>query len=136
MKRLLNTISPSHAKVFWTVLFILFINQFHRFEILRPIWALFPEHYLVEFLFYLLIPITLCSFRQSSIFSKELEDFSFTLITSVKEGYIFLSKFDFQLIYVILSGTLAEEFLDTYEENLRNLSVLTLNIIFCFRNYL
>ena len=65
-------------------------------------------------------------------YSKELEDFSFTLVTSVKEGYSFLSKFDFQLIYVILSGTLAEEFLDTYEENLRNLSVLTLNIIFCF----
>ena len=36
------------------------------------------------------------------------------------------------MIYVILSGRLAENFLDSYEENLRNLSLLTANIIFCF----
>ena len=65
-------------------------------------------------------------------YSKEIEDFSFNLVTSVKEGYSFLGKFKFQLIYVILSGRLAEEFLDRYEENLRNLTVLTFNIIFCF----
>jgi hypothetical protein len=65
-------------------------------------------------------------------FSKELNDFSFTLVTSVKEGYICLRKFKFELIYVILSGRLAEEFLDLYEDNLQKLSIVTLNIIFCF----
>ncbi len=43
-------------------------------------------------------------------FSKELNDFSFTLVTSVKEGYICLNKFKFELIDVILSYRLAEEF--------------------------
>ena len=65
-------------------------------------------------------------------YSKELEYFSFTLVTSVKEGYNYLNKCRFQLIYVILSGRLAEEFLDLYEENLQKLSVVTLNIIFCY----
>ena len=41
-------------------------------------------------------------------------------------------KFHFELVYVILSGRLAEEFLDIYEENLQKLTVLSLNIIFCF----
>ena len=36
------------------------------------------------------------------------------------------------MIYVILSCRLAEEFLDLYEENLQKLSVVTLNIIFCY----
>lgn len=43
-------------------------------------------------------------------YSKELNDFSFILTTSVEEGYKILSKYDFKLIYVILSGRLAEEF--------------------------
>jgi len=54
------------------------------------------------------------------------------LVTSVQEGYSLLSKFKFKIIYIILSGRLAEEFLDIYEENLQKLTVLTLNIIFCF----
>ena len=67
------------------------------------------------------------------IYSEELKDFSFKLVTSVEEGYSYLSEFkSFELIYVILSGRLAENFLDSYEENLRNLSLLTANIIFCF----
>ena len=66
------------------------------------------------------------------IFSEELKDFSFSLVTSVTEGYSLLEKFNFELIYVILSGKLAEGFLDVYEENLRNMTSLTLNIIFCF----
>jgi hypothetical protein len=65
-------------------------------------------------------------------YSEELKDFSFTLVTSVQEGYSLLSKFRFEIIYIILSGRLAEEFLDIYEENLQRLTVLTLNIIFCF----
>ena len=65
-------------------------------------------------------------------YSERLKDFSFTLVTSVKEGYSCLSKYKFKLVYVILSGRLAEEFLDIYEENLQKLTVLTLNIIFCF----
>ena len=65
-------------------------------------------------------------------YSERLKDFSFTLVTSVKEGYSCLSKFKFKLVYVILSGRLAEEFLDIYEENLQKLTILTLNIIFCF----
>jgi len=65
-------------------------------------------------------------------YSENLKDFSFTLVTSVQEGYSCLIKFDFKLIYVILSGRLAEEFLDIYEENLQKLNILTLNIIFCF----
>ena len=51
------------------------------------------------------------------VFSKELNDFSFTLVTSVKEGYIYLNKFKFELIYVILSDRLAEEFLVLYDED-------------------
>ena len=71
-----------------------------------------------------------------SQYSEKLKDFSFTLVTSVKEGYLCLSKYNFELVYVILSGRLAEEFLDIYEENLQKLTVLTLNIIFCFNgNY-
>ena len=65
-------------------------------------------------------------------YSGELKEFSFSLVTSVKEGYFLLGKFSFELIYVILSGRLAEEFLDVYEENLQNMTSLTLNIIFCF----
>ena len=65
-------------------------------------------------------------------YSERLKDFSFTLVTSVKEGYSCLSKYKFKLVYVILSGRLAEEFLDIYEENLQKLTVLSLNIIFCF----
>lgn len=70
--------------------------------------------------------------RYIQIYSKELKDFSFYLVTSVEEGYLFLGTLEFGLVYVILSGRLAEEFLDIYEENLRKSSVLTLNIIFCF----
>ena len=72
MKISAKTISPSSDKVFWAVLFILFINQFHRLVFLRPIWAVFPEHYLVEFLFYLVFPLVYCGLRRISIFSKEL----------------------------------------------------------------
>ena len=63
-------------------------------------------------------------------FSKELNDFSFTLVTSVKEGYICLNKFKFELIYIILSDRLAEEFLVLYEDKLQKLCIVTLNIIF------
>ena len=45
--------------------------------------------------------------RYLQIYSEVLENYSFTLVTSVKEGYEVLSKFGFQLIYVILSGRLA-----------------------------
>ena len=65
------------------------------------------------------------------IFSQELKEFSFILVTSVKEGYMELSKFSFKLIYIILSGRIAEEFLDIYEENLQDLNIASLNIIFC-----
>ena len=65
-------------------------------------------------------------------YSEDLKDFSFILVTSVEKGYSCLKKYYFKLIYVILSGRLAEEFLDIYEENLQKLNVLTLNIIFCF----
>ena len=65
-------------------------------------------------------------------YSERLKDFSFTLVTSVKEGYSCLRNYKFKLVYVILSGSLAEEFLDIYEENLQKLTVLSLNIIFCF----
>ena len=54
------------------------------------------------------------------------------MATSVQEGYSLLSKFRFEIVYIILSGRLAEEFLDLYEENLQKLTVLTFNIIFCF----
>ena len=57
--------------------------------------------------------------RYIQIYSKELKDFSFYLVTSVEEGYLFLGTLEFELVYVILSGRLAEEFLDIYEENLR-----------------
>ena len=70
--------------------------------------------------------------RYLQICSKVLTNYSFNLVTSVKEGYECLSKFSFQLVYVILSGRLAEEFLDSYEENLQKLNIITLNIIFCF----
>lgn len=72
MKLLTKTISPSSDKVFWAVLFILFINQFHRLVFIRPIWAIFPEHYLIEFLFYMVIPIIYCSLWKINIFSREL----------------------------------------------------------------
>ncbi len=64
-------------------------------------------------------------------FSDELKDFKFTLVSSVKEGYSCLSQYNFELVYIILSGRLAEEFLDSYEENLQKITSLTLNIIFC-----
>ena len=66
--------------------------------------------------------------RYLQICSEVLKNFSFTLVTSVKEGYECLSKFKFKLVYVILSGRLAEEFLDIYEENLHILHIRTLNI--------
>ena len=66
-------------------------------------------------------------------YSKSLTNFSFTLVNSVEEGYSYLRNCRFKLIYVILSGRLAEEFLDISEENLQKLNVLTLNIIFCFK---
>ena len=66
------------------------------------------------------------------IYSKELTNFKFTLVTSIEDGYSCLEKLGFQLIYIILSGRLAEEFLDSYEENLKKMSVVTLNIIFCY----
>ena len=65
-------------------------------------------------------------------YSEDLKDFSFILVTSVEKGYSCLKKYCFKLIYVILSGRLAEEFLDLYEENLQKLNVITLNVIFCF----
>ena len=65
-------------------------------------------------------------------YSKELKEFSFILVTSVQEGYNQLGKFNFQLVYVILSGRLAEEFFDLYEEKLQQLNIITLNIIFCY----
>ena len=70
--------------------------------------------------------------RYLQIYSEVLKNFYFTLVTSVKEGYECLSKFKFKLVYIILSGRLAEEFLDIYEENLQKLHIITLNIIFCF----
>ena len=64
-------------------------------------------------------------------YSDDLKDFSFILVNSFNQGYIELSKLSFQLVYVILSGRLAEEFLDIYEENLLIFNIITLNIIFC-----
>ena len=64
-------------------------------------------------------------------YSESLKKYSFILVTSVNKGYIELSKLSFQLVYVILSGRLAEEFLDLYEENLQQFNIVTLNIIFC-----
>ena len=64
-------------------------------------------------------------------FSDELKNFSFLLVNSIDEGYDKLANFGFQLIYIILSGRLAEKFLDLYEENLQKLNFISLNIIFC-----
>ena len=95
MKLLAKTISPSSDKVLWAVLFILFINQFHRLVFLRPIWAIFPEHYLIEVLFYLIIPIIYCGLRGINIFSKELlfpivlKLYFFLIIVNIISCYIF-----------------------------------------------
>lgn len=70
------------------------------------------------------------------IYSDVLKDFFFILVNSVNDGYIQLSKLSFQLVYVILSGRLAEEFLDLYEENLQQFDIITLNIIFCYNSEL
>ena len=43
-------------------------------------------------------------------YSEELKDFSFTLVTSVQEGNSLLSKFRFEIIYIILSGRLRRIF--------------------------
>lgn len=69
---LAKTISPSPYKVLWIVLFILFINQFHHFAFLKPIWLLFPEHYIIEVLFYLIIPLIYCGLRKVNVFSKRI----------------------------------------------------------------
>lgn len=72
MKRMAKTISPSSEKVFLAVFFILFINQFHHFAFLMPIWLLFPEHYIIEVIFYLIIPLICCILRKNKVFPKEL----------------------------------------------------------------
>ena len=64
-------------------------------------------------------------------YSEELKNFSFTLVTSVDEGYTQLKKYGFQLVFVILSGRLAEKFLDSFEKYLQEFNIITLNIIFC-----
>lgn len=64
-------------------------------------------------------------------YSEELKNFSFTLVTSVDEGYTQLKKYGFQLVFVILSGRLAEKFLDSYEKYLQEFNIISLNIIFC-----
>ena len=84
MKLLAKTISPSSDKVLWVVLFILFINQFHHFAFLKPIWLLFPEHYFIEVLFYLIIPLIYCGLRKINIFSKEI------LFSKVLKSYFLL----------------------------------------------
>ena len=65
-------------------------------------------------------------------YSEELKNYTFIMVTSVEKGYYELSKNKFSLIYVILSGRIAEQFLDLYEENLQKNSYITLNIIFCY----
>ena len=64
-------------------------------------------------------------------YSEELKNFSFTLVTSVDEGYTQLKKYGFQLVFVILSGRFAEKFLDSYEKYLQEFNIISLNIIFC-----
>ncbi|MCQ2819769.1 MAG: hypothetical protein MJ252_21095 [archaeon] len=50
---------------------------------------------------------------------------------SVKEGIECLKQYQLRLIYVIVSGALCEDYMDEYEKNLRDLCVITFNIIYC-----
>ena len=93
MKRLFNTISPSHEKFFLMVLFFMFINQFHRLLFLRPIWILFPEHYLIEMLFYLIIPLILMpkakSLYKELLFPNVLKLYFILIIVNIGTCFLF-----------------------------------------------
>lgn len=104
MKRIItNTISPSYQKVFWMVLFFLFINQFHRLIFLRPIWALFPEHYIVEVLFYLIIPLILMpktkSLYRELLFPNVLKLYFLLIFVNIVTCYIYREQSPLVSIY-------------------------------------
>ncbi|MCQ2815819.1 MAG: hypothetical protein MJ252_00995 [archaeon] len=50
---------------------------------------------------------------------------------TVQEGKDHLKNYALRLIYVIVSGSLCEEYMDNYEQNLRELYIITANIIYC-----
>ena len=102
-KILLNTITPSHEKVFLMVLFFMFINQFHRLLFLRPIWALLPEHYLLEMLFYLVIPLILMpktkSLYKDLLFPNVLKLYFWLIFVNIVTCFIYRGQSPLVSIY-------------------------------------
>ena len=72
-------------------------------------------------------------------FKKELKD-NYDIITfeSVSETFNLLKKlenvFKFKLLYVIVSGRLAEEFFNNYAEKVIDMNILCASIIYCFND--
>lgn len=102
-RKLLNTITPSHEKVFLMVLFFMFINQFHRLVFLRPIWGIFSDHYLVESLFYLIIPLILIPKKKSLykdvLFSNVLKLYFLLIIVNIGTCFLFRGQSPLVSIY-------------------------------------
>ena len=64
-------------------------------------------------------------------YSLKLSDFYFEKVTTIKEAFSFLSNYEFKLIYLIINDKLSKEFISSYEKIIKQLGVVTANIIFC-----
>ena len=72
-------------------------------------------------------------------FKKELKaNYDIITFESVKEAFNLLKKleniFKFKLVYVIVSGRLAEEFFNNYGEKVMDMNILFASIIYCFND--
>lgn len=64
-------------------------------------------------------------------YSSSLKDFYIEKATTIKEAFLILSNYEFKFVYVIINGKLSREFFSQYEEKIKQLGVVTSNIIFC-----
>ena len=72
-------------------------------------------------------------------FKKELKDnYDIITIESVSETFNLLKNleniFKFKLLYVIVSGRLAEEFFNNYAEKVIDMNILCASIVYCFND--
>ena len=64
---------------------------------------------------------------------KESSNFDLELALSLKEGFNTLMKYDFELVYVIVSGKLSKDFTEIYEKIIKELKCCCAVTVYCFK---
>lgn len=63
-------------------------------------------------------------------YSQNLNNFYFERVTTIREAFSVLSNYEFKFIYIIINDKLSENFFSQFEKEIKQLGLVTANIIF------